>query len=300
MRWNKETVAKYLQCPQCAASLILEEKAISCSGPCSLPQGGETRWPLVAGIPQFASRDTDVFEARWRRHPKPQATSSFFKVLLPDDAFKDRVVLDVGCGIGRFTAEAAERAPAQMLSVDIAPAAVLNTVEIVPGTLPVQADILQLPIKNGCVDVAFSIGVLHHTPSTELAFKRAAATVKPGGYFVVWVYCPPSSKEIGAAMDLLFDITSACPKDALYAAIEKHAVHVRDLYNNKWGPLQQVLRVSVSPDDEECISDTFDWHGPQYRFSHTNEEVCQWFKECNFEVVAVGDFPVNVLGRKLG
>jgi hypothetical protein len=100
------------------------------------------------------------------------------------------------------------------------------------------------------------------------------------------------------AIEFMHEITKACPPKALYSAIEKYSVQLRDLFYPKWDDLQKVLRVSYSSDDEQCISDTFDWHTPQYRSWHTVEEVQSWFAENGFKVDWTGDFPVSMRGTK--
>jgi len=156
-------------------------------------------------------------------------------------------------------------------------------------------------------DYAFSIGVLHHTSNPQAAFNEVARTVKRGGEFAVWLYIGVGGNqdqhvvdpEIALAAEFLHEITKACPPEKFYQLCEKYALPLRDLYQMKWSPLNQVLRISISTDDAECISDTFDWHCPQYRSGHTNDEVRGWFEQAGFEVTWVGNFPVSMRGKKL-
>jgi len=52
----------------------------------------------------------------------------------------------------------------------------------------VQADALRLPFKDNVFDGAFSIGVLHHTPSPRTAVSEAYRVVKKSGWFALSVY----------------------------------------------------------------------------------------------------------------
>jgi arsenite methyltransferase len=52
----------------------------------------------------------------------------------------------------------------------------------------IQADLHALPLAPGAVDVIFAEGVLHHTDSTERALACLAALLKPGGWFLFYVY----------------------------------------------------------------------------------------------------------------
>ena len=58
----------------------------------------------------------------------------------------------------------------------------------IEGTSFVQADILALPFPPSSFDLVFSEGVLHHTPSTEAAFKALARLLRPGGEIMIYVY----------------------------------------------------------------------------------------------------------------
>jgi ubiquinone/menaquinone biosynthesis C-methylase UbiE len=51
-----------------------------------------------------------------------------------------------------------------------------------------QADALKLPIKSGSIDGAYSIGVLHHTPSPMSGVKEAFRVLRPGGWFSMSVH----------------------------------------------------------------------------------------------------------------
>jgi len=275
MQWEEQQIQKYLS-------------------PVSKPSSIDPS----SGALIFTSDDADVFEERWQRHSKPQATDQFWKILTDPSALQGKIVLDAGCGIGRYTQRAIEAKARQVISVDISSHAIHSTSKLAPGALLLQADLLDLPVRTCSVDFAFSIGVLHHTPDPRRAFAQVARTVKQGGMLAVWVYCVPDDPIITAAINMLHDITRACPKEALYNAIKTHATSVRDSYSKAWGPLQQVLRVSISSNDEECVSDTFDWHGPRYRSLHTEKEVAGWFDQNGFDVVKIGEHKVNVLGKK--
>src|SRR5207237_8851005 len=51
-----------------------------------------------------------------------------------------------------------------------------------------QADVFNLPFAAESFDYIYSIGVLHHTPDCERAFKVLPALLKPGGKIAIWLY----------------------------------------------------------------------------------------------------------------
>lgn len=56
-----------------------------------------------------------------------------------------------------------------------------------PGEF-VQADLFDMPIADGSVDLAFSEGVLHHTDDTGAALAAVAKKLRPGGRILFYVY----------------------------------------------------------------------------------------------------------------
>lgn len=241
------------------------------------------------------------FDQRWREHPRPQATTAGQlerKTGFRPADLAGRLVLDAGCGCGRFLA-AAQAWGAEVVGVDGSPAGLAAAAENAPGAGLVHADLLDLPFADGVFDRAYSVGVLHHTADPARSFAEVARTVRIGGELAVWLYCRTWDARLQPAMDLLHEITRACPPAALHRAFERHAVDLRDAYAGAWGPLEQVLRVSNSLDDEECISDTLDWHTPQFRSWHDVAEVRGWFEAAGFEVVWTGEFPTSLRGRRV-
>lgn len=241
------------------------------------------------------------FDKRWEKHPRPQATTEavfWEKTGLRPEDLDGKLVLDAGCGCGRFSA-IASRCGAQVIGVDASPQAIDAARENVPDGIFLLGNLLKLDcVADGSIDIAFSIGVLHHTENTERAFHQVARKVKPGGRLVVWVYSRPCDVELLPVAQMLHEITCACPPDKLHAIFARWAPRVRDIYDGHMGPLQQVLKVSQSFEDEECISDTFDWHVPQYRWWHDAGEVRGWFLAAGYNQITELTFKTTVAGVK--
>ena len=95
---------------------------------------------------------------------------------------KDRLVLDAGCGMGRF-AEVASSWGARVIAADLS-GAVLAAAENLPvreSVALLHADLFDLPLKEASFDRIYSLGVLHHTPDAEAAFHALVPLLRPGG-----------------------------------------------------------------------------------------------------------------------
>ncbi len=295
--------SKHLRCPGCRAvgSFDIDDKvprAMPGEAECSMCGYAINANPETLA---FVGHCDEGFDQRWKQHPRPQAQTE--KVFwdktgwCPGD-LEGKLVLDAGVGCGRFAA-LAEQSGAHVVGVDLSPHGLAATRENAPGAYLLQADLLDLPIADGVFDAAYSIGVLHHTPDTKKAFMEVARTVKPGGELAVWVYAKHVTEDrLFPALECLHDMTRAISPDVLHEIFARHSVRIRESYAGEWGALQQILRVSNSPDDEECISDTHDWHACKYRWWHTAEEVRGWFEEARFDILWEGGFPVSMKGKK--
>lgn len=102
--------------------------------------------------------------------------------------FRNKLVLDAGCGQGRHAYWAAKFG-AEVVALDLGDA-VETTAENCRG-LPVhvvQADLSQPPFARSSFDYIFSIGVLHHLPDPRQGFLSLVPFVKAGGTISIWVY----------------------------------------------------------------------------------------------------------------
>jgi SAM-dependent methyltransferase len=112
------------------------------------------------------------------------------------EELKGKVLLDAGCGAGRF-AEVALEAGASVVAVDISQAAYAcrRNLDRFPADryLVVRASILDLPLAPGSFDGVYSLGVLQHTPDPLGALGHLAGFVRPGGRLAAWVYEKRSS-----------------------------------------------------------------------------------------------------------
>ncbi len=96
-------------------------------------------------------------------------------------------VLDVGCGMGRYTLPLAERG-FSVEGLDLSPT-LLDRLEAFNAgrhAIPLHcADIIELPESlNGTFDAAVGFFTLHHLPDLAASFAAMARVVRPGGRIV--------------------------------------------------------------------------------------------------------------------
>jgi SAM-dependent methyltransferase len=157
------------------------------------------RFAVVGGVPRFVPNDNyaDSFGHQWKRFRKTQLDSysglsisreRLERCLGPDAwrALSSSVVLECGCGAGRFTEVLLEEG-ARVMSVDLSDAVDAN-VENFPLSdrhRVAQADIAALPFAPGQFQVVICIGVIQHTPSPEKTIEALWNQVAPGGWLVI-------------------------------------------------------------------------------------------------------------------
>ena len=113
----------------------------------------------------------------------------FFGSLIHKSYFKNKVVLDAGCGQGRFTKFATELSPKEVIGFDLSDAvdfAYKNLLGIKNAHV-VQANIYNPPFLN-VFDFVFSLGVVHHLPNPEKGFHSLIKLVKKNGLIFLWLY----------------------------------------------------------------------------------------------------------------
>ncbi len=234
----KSRVLHYLVCPECHGALSVADTSrtegeeivegqIACGG-CG------KRFPIVRGIPRLLPgaiaadklATASQFGWEWQEfdalHPEDETyRSQFLDWIYPIDPafFRDKVVLDAGCGMGRFAIASAQFGARDVLAIDLSDAvepAYANSRHL-PNVHVIQADIYRLPFARP-VDFAFSIGVLHHLPDPKGGFKALVGHLKPGGSIFAWVYGRENNGWIIHVVNPLRErLFSRLPHPLLYA-----------------------------------------------------------------------------------
>ena len=304
-----------LACPKCKGRLWIDAQLafVKVDDGDMVCEKCGAKYPISGGIPRFVKSDGYVrsFSLEWARHARTQLDSVSGLHVAEDTFFertgfteldiKGKLVLDAGCGIGRFM-EVAQKHGAHIVGVDMS-YSVNQTYENV-GKLPnvdiVQADLMNLPFRPGVFDTAFSIGVLHHTSNAEQAFKNVAALVKDNGKLAVWLYANDGLRQrlYNAVAAFYRTFTTRMPQDKLYEVC-KCAIPLYEWHRSPFGFLTRaIMPTSIEPIPEWRVPDTFDWYSPKYQSKHTYRQVESWFIKTGFVNVRRLSFPTSVTGLK--
>lgn len=159
-------------------------------------------FPITSGIPRFANlahvesdkrATAEGFGWQWQHFTQEddRYAEQFLGWIAPvtPEFFRDKIVLEAGCGKGRHTQLAARWGAREVIGIDLSGA--VETAFAATRSLPnahiIQGDIYHLPLARK-FDYAFSVGVLHHLPDPRGGFMSMASKVKPGGHVSAWIY----------------------------------------------------------------------------------------------------------------
>jgi ubiquinone/menaquinone biosynthesis C-methylase UbiE len=120
-----------------------------------------------------------------------QTDAPWMKEAIGFDRYPGKRLLEVGFGTGTDLLQFA-RGGALVTGIDLTP----RSIEIArrrfevygfPGEFAI-GDCESLSFPDSSFDVAYSFGVLHHTPDTQLAVSEIHRVLKPGGTAIVMLY----------------------------------------------------------------------------------------------------------------
>lgn len=296
-------------------------------------RGAEGRsYPITNGIPRFVltqdqgqQQTGGSFGFKWGQretYESPEALGTFQKWLVHRHGFRSieemrgffarrRRVLDAGCG-SAFSSSLVlnESWPGEWIGADISAAidVAQDRLKAIPGTHFVQADILQLPFREQSFDMIFSEGVLHHTPSTERAFKSLVPLMNPGGEILFYVYrkkgpvreftddyvrdiisplLPEKAWEVlrpltklGQALAELHTEVEV-PEDVPYLEIKAGRYDVQRLIY--WHFAKLFWNENLNFEENNHVN--FDWYHPRYAHRHRELEIRRWCEESKLSIV---------------
>lgn len=304
-----EVVANIFRCIDCKGRLKTASAGMACKD-CG------REYPLVDGVLRFVDAQdyAGSFGFQWLKHDRTQLDGAasrrseldfMEKTGLGPEDFAGKFVLDVGCGMGRY-AEVITRWGGYIVGIDLSRAVEAANRNLADrNAIVMQADVFKLPFAPESFDMIYSLGVLHHTPDCEKAFKQLPGLLKPGGQIAIWLYS--AYNPWYRASDFYRKYTRKMSQKGLHRLCKiavpfytvDNAIRKVPLIGRLIsGTMRMVLPVAQDPDPEWRVLDTFDWYSPWYQSKHTYEEVFRWFESCGLEDLHVANVPVSVRGTK--
>jgi len=149
--------------------------------------------PCQADLSQAADRRRYFEEITEKRYGRREW---HIPIVARFDSFRDKNVVEIGCGIATDGLEFARRG-ARYIGTDLTPQGIELAKERfalfgVPARFEVADASERLPLDDASVDHVYSFGVIHHAPSPEKIAREMHRVLRPGGTFTVMLYNRPS------------------------------------------------------------------------------------------------------------
>jgi SAM-dependent methyltransferase len=270
---------------------------------------GATQRSFGAKWEQYREEDKDKlaeFQYRWFDERFGFGGDEAFAAFLRDK----RRVLDAGTGPGLCAARCARLGEGRVVGMDLSDSvtATRRRNAHLENLDYVQGDILNPPFAPASFDLVIADQVLHHTPDCVGAFRKMAGLVAPGGQLAVYVY-----RKKGMLRELadehVIDVTSRLPLEQCLELSEQIAELGREL--SRLGAKVKLERgvplLGIEPGEHDVqrlvywtmlkcfwneelgwhqsVMVNYDWYSPIFRSRHSEEEVLEWCREAELEVV---------------
>ena len=132
----------------------------------------------------------------------------YFDIVTDEMLNKESLVIDIGCGSGRFIKYLKGRYK-KIVGLDPSSAIfVADNLLGEDGSIElVQASTDNIPYPDSYFDFGYSLGVFHHIPDTQKALSDSVKKIKPGGYFLLYLYYSLDNRSF--LFKLLFHLSNA-------------------------------------------------------------------------------------------
>ena len=288
------------------------------------------KYAVANDVPFFAPMDShsgirsqqDTYSTWWDDYHDedsivdPVHRASFHESLaLEEGDLRDKVVLDAGCGNGRFSYVVSQCAPKLLVSFDLS-SGLIHAKKTISQRNPqarvayVQGDVTHPPFKKESFDVTFSWGVLTHTPDARASFSILAALVKMGGKLGVYVYeFHPLYRYDKQWLSLAAYLRSLFFTEPLRFVCSRLPTKIVQFMFIPIYYLERLSGVGVTGchgfadnkwDKERYFRVVIDRFKTRYASEHQIEEVLGWFQDNGLDRLKINRYPrISALGTKV-
>ena len=297
-----------LSCPACKRRLNDSSSEMTCPN-CSKV------FAVVNEIPRFVPKEnyTESFGLQWNRFASTQIDSKVGttrsevrfreETLWGEKDLTGKLVLDAGCGSGRFS-EIALKLGASLIAVDYSSAVEASKQNLsAQNKLIIQGDLAALPILDETFDFIYCIGVLQHTSEPAKIVKELLRCLKVGGEITLTFYENSSWHVLWYSKYLVRPLTKRLPKALLLKVIEKTSPLWFPLTSFLFSlprNLSRIFRFLIPIANyveykytnpkiarDEAILDTFDMLSPSYDKPIKKSEIQSWILESGITLQAL-------------
>jgi SAM-dependent methyltransferase len=310
----KHELVDLLRCPRCRARLRLhaveEERGQVKTGTLTCADEGHV-YSISRWVPRFVDADAyaDSFSRQRlyvRRHfddylKDRSGDRLFFPTTgFSPDGIRQGTTLEIGCGYGRFV-DVVQRAGGRIVGVDLSTHSIDLAHDFVgfrENVHLVQADLFALPFARESFGHVYSLGVLHHTPSTARAFEAVVPYVAPEGHIAIWVYHPDEKRSSNRWRRL----TTRMNHRLLYGACVVNQALFSWVRALPGGWRFGLLVPGAAPRPGRTfwmrVLGDFDNLSPVFAHVHREDEVAGWFRTAGLTDVKVLPRRTAVSGRR--
>ncbi len=280
--WLQQHLPDYGQRKETALSRFGDQVAKNTASVSATQKSFSREWKTIEKNRQVAiwNLDKNEFEAQlWQ------------EIGLANETLAPMCVFDIGCGHGISSQLLAKKARL-VIGMDVSDSVMgAQAANARNNCHYIQADLQFMPFRDGMADLVYASGVLHHTPDTVAAFRKAAAKVKPGGYLTVWLY-KPYDNVIHKLMCAARPVTSSIPARWqwwLYAIFLLPFLQLASWLRGK----KKHWRTNMI--------NLMDILSPQYRTEQLPSDVAVWYHHEQFEAATISSenrFGFSMTARK--
>lgn len=307
---------QYLSCPGCLQRLVLtttndnskDDRVRTGTLECL---DCHSTYPIEEFIPRFVPKRNYAasFGYQWNVHSLTQLDSKngttisrdrfFYESRWPEN-LRNEIILEVGCGSGRFTEIAAETG-ATVVAFDYSSAVDANyrSNGHRDNVLLVQANLYEMPFCDNTFDRLFCFGVLQHTPNVGKSVLAMYRPLKPGASIAADVYRKGVSHF--RSFYAIRPLSRRIPHRLLYSISKTYVTLMwrftgwmaRALGSNtlSWYLLVADYRGVLPLDDRQlkefAILDTFDLLSPIHDHPQTFESTETFFRNAGFDHIEI-------------
>lgn len=240
----------------------------------------------------------------------------FNSIRIPAKDFEDKLILDAGCGSGRFSYAISFYKPKLLIAFDIS-TGLLHARKAITKRNPsaqvafVQGDITRPPFKKNVIEIVVSWGVIHHTPDTRKTFSVLSNLLKPKGRLGIFVYqFNPIYNYQKRWLIFVAFLRAYLIINPLRWVSSRLPVFMVKLIFQPIYFLEKMLGFSIvgchkkGPENKPFIKRIYfakviDRFKTRYATEHQLQEIVTWFKEEGFDNLRIGYTPpISISGKK--